>query len=153
MDPVAGFDYIRDMTRRRLGEILVDVGVLSDEQLRAALRLQRTLRRPIGALLIEQGLVGEVGLVQAIAMQLGLPVVDLDATPLAPDALAKVGMELARKHDLVGFAMDGRNLSVALGDPTDTALRDALQVQLGVALRVHVASPSAIERALDRAYG
>jgi type IV pilus assembly protein PilB len=141
------------VARRRLGEILVDGGVLSEEQLRTVLRAQRSIRRPLGALLIEQGIIGEAGLVQALAMQLELPVVDLDATPLAPEALARVTIDLARKHGLVAFALDGRNLSVAIADPTDTTLRDVLQVQLGVALRVHVASPSALERALERAYG
>ncbi len=140
------------MADRRLGAILVEAGVLDESLLREALRQQRREKRALGRILVETHKLSENLLVQALSMQLNIPVVDLDHIESAPEAVAKLPLELARKHELVPFALQGKKLSVAMADPTDKKMIDQLQIQLAVGLVPHIAGPTAIDRAIDRLY-
>jgi hypothetical protein len=139
--------------RKKLGEILVQAGVLTDAQLRAALNEQRRWGGPLGRILVDMKLITEDAMVQALSHQLNLPAVALDQRSIDPSVLDLVPGELAEQHALVPFAVQGKFLDVAMVDPTNLASIDELRIKTRLNVRPYLAGPKSIERALSRHYG
>jgi type IV pilus assembly protein PilB len=139
--------------RKKLGEILVQAGVLSEPQLRAALTEQRRWGGPLGRILVEMKLISEDAMVQALSHQLNLPAVNLDSRGIEPAVLDLIPGEMAEQHAVVPFAVQGKFLDVAMTDPTNIAAVDALRIKTRMNVRTYLAGPKAIERALARHYG
>jgi flagellar biosynthesis protein FlhG len=108
----------------RLGDFLVERGLVSDEQLKAALEKQAEVLKPLGEILIEMNILVESRLAHALADQLNIPYVDLLATPLQANAIDLVPEHLARKYKCVPVRINGGLLDVAMCDPMDL---DALE--------------------------
>lgn len=136
-----------------LGELLVGAGLVSEEQVLAALRAQRGTGMPLGAYLVRSGILTESVLINVLSQQLEVAIVDLDATSLHDDAVKKLPPEYARANNVVPFRMEGRTLIVATADPTREEVLDHVRVSTHCDARFLLASPAAIDRALDRAYG
>src|SRR5688572_49756 len=107
------------MARKRLGEILVHAGVLTEAQLRAALGEQRRWGGPLGRILVDMKLVNEEAMVQALSHQLNFPTVNLDQRKIDMAVLDLVPADLADQHAVVPFNVQGKFLDVAMSDPTN----------------------------------
>ncbi len=141
------------MARKRLGEILVQAGVLSDAQLRAALGEQRRWGGPLGRILVDMKLVNEDAMVQALSHQLNFPTVNLDQRKIEMAVLDLVTGELADQHAVVPFNVQGKFLDVAMSDPTNLGIIDELRIRTRMNVRPYLAGPKMIERAIARYYG
>lgn len=141
------------MPRKRLGEILVQAGVLDEPRLRAALAEQRRWGGPLGRILVDMKLVSEDAMVQALSHQLNFPAVNLDARQIASDVLDLVPGELAEQHSIVPFNVQGKFLDVAMADPTNLGIIDELRIRTRLNVRPYLAGPKMIERAIARYYG
>jgi hypothetical protein len=139
--------------RKRLGEILMQAGVIAEPQLRAALTEQRRWGGPLGRILVDMKLITEESMVQALSHQLNLPAVNLDTRTIPPEVLDLVPGELAEQLSVVPFAMQGKFLDLAMSDPTNIAAIDTLRTRTRLNVRPYLAGPKAIERALARNYG
>ncbi|MEG1518033.1 MAG: type II secretion system protein GspE, partial [Raoultibacter sp.] len=73
------------MAYKRLGDLLLDAGLISDEQLKQALAMQKGSNRRLGDLLIHEGFITEAGLIEALQMQLGIEFVDLSTYNIPPE--------------------------------------------------------------------
>jgi len=141
------------MARKRLGEILVQAGVLSDAQLRAALGEQRRWGGPLGRILVDMKLVNEDAMVQALSHQLNFPTVNLDQRKIELAVLDLVSADLADGHAVVPFNVQGKFLDVAMSDPTNLGIIDELRIRTRMNVRPYLAGPKMIERAVARYYG
>lgn len=141
------------MARKRLGEILVQAGVLDTAGLHKALAEQRRWGGQLGSMLIEMKLVTEEALVQALSHQLNFPTVDLDTMDIPAEVLALVPGELAEQNNLIPFGLEGKFLDVAMSEPTDLGIIDELRIRTQLNVRSYLAGPKMIERALARWYG
>ena len=112
--------------RTRLGDVLLSEQTLSPEQLAGALNLQMESGRQLGAILVEQGMLDSRALTQALAIQLGLPTVDLRKERPTAQALAVVSEDVARRFNIVPLRVNNDVLDVAVADGSSTAVRDAL---------------------------
>jgi hypothetical protein len=139
--------------RKRLGEILVQAGVLAEPQLRAALNEQRRWGGPLGRVLVDMKLISEEAMVQALSHQLNLPAVNLDQRPVQQEALDTVPGELAEQLAVIPFALQGKFLDLAMGDATNLSTIDTLRTRTRLNIRPYLAGPKAIERALSKYYG
>ncbi|MBL8445934.1 MAG: type II/IV secretion system protein [Zoogloeaceae bacterium] len=143
--------------RRLLGQMLLGLGLISDDQLRIALLEQTRNPQPIGRLLVGLGFVSEAALRDALSQNLGRQSVDLATTLADPDALALVPVEVAKRHRLLPLHFDKARgvLSVALADVNDVVALDKLRsvVTEGVAIEPLIAGESEIARAIDQYYG
>jgi type IV pilus assembly protein PilB len=140
------------MARKKLGEMLVEAGVLSEQGLRMALGEQRRWGGTLGRTLVEMKLVSESGLVQVLAQQLHLPAIDLDDLEIHPTVLELVPGELAEQHNLVPFAQPMKFLDVAMVDPTNLGVIDELRIRTQLNIRPYLAGPKMIERAIGKHY-
>lgn len=138
----------------RLGDVLVDAGVLTREQLQRALSEQAAWGGRLGQILLNLGLIQEGPLASAIARQLGLPVVDLDRLRLAPELRQLLPLEIAERFGIMplGRRDQPHRLLVACFDPTQAEGLRAARQAAAAAPEVYVAPASAIERAIRRVY-
>jgi len=134
--------------RRRLGEILVAKGIVTQTQIADILANTDGSRKRIGELLEEEGLItGEV-LAQALAEQRGLRYLDLARFRIAPHFLETVPADHMRRYQFVPVEEAGGTLVVAVADPNNIPAIDELEMVLKRPLEICVSTPSAIQSAL-----
>ncbi|XXF81461.1 general secretion pathway protein GspE [Myxococcaceae bacterium GXIMD 01537] len=140
--------------KRRLGEILLDAGLLTEPQLLSALAEQRKWGGRLGHTLVQLGFVNEGAMAHALSHQLDLPTVDLDEFEPAGPVNALLRVELAERYGVFPVAQDAaaQALTLATSDPTNAEALQELAFHTGRQLYVMVSSPSAIERAIRLHY-
>ncbi len=136
------------MARKRLGEILIQAGVLDDARLRAALNEQQRWGGQLGRILVEMKLITEEALVQALSHQLNFPAVRLEEKTVPQRALDFVPVEVCEQHGVFPFHVEGKFLDVAMTDPTNLGIIDELRIRTRLNVRAYLAGPKAIERAI-----
>ena len=141
------------MPRKKLGEMLIESGLINDTQLRMALNEQKRWGGTLGRTLVEMKLVNETELVRALSRQLNMPMVELDQIVIPQAVLELVSGEIAQQHNIVPFAMQMKFLDVAMADPTNIGIIDELTIRTKLNIRPHIAGPKMIERAIARWYG
>ncbi|TAH36340.1 MAG: type II/IV secretion system protein [Planctomycetota bacterium] len=137
---------------RPLGKILVDMGVLRQSQLQAALAEQRRAGGRIGALLVERGAVAPADLSRALALQKGLGWVPAAELKPDPEALGALDAATARAFGALPLGLRGGRLRVAIADPDTLPLLSDLQSLTGHPLEPLLAEPKALDEAVQRAY-
>ena len=132
----------------KLGEILVARGSLTLDELRSALDACRRGGGRLGTWVVRLGYTTERALVTALSEQTGCPpATALDLTSASPDVRGLIDESFARRHSVVAFARQGRNLAVAMARPNDLVLVDELASMTGLAIRPHVAAEAAFSAA------
>lgn len=141
------------MTRKKLGEMLIEAGVIDDLSLRSALADQRRWGRPLGRTLVEMKLVDEAVMVEVLARQLNADAIDLDQIVIPPEILKLVPAELARQAQVMPFRTIMKFLDVAMGDPTKLGIIDELRIRTQLNIRPFLCGPRQIERNIAKYYG
>ncbi len=140
--------------RKRLGELLIEAGVLDATQLQAALAEQKKWGGKLGRTLVEMGFVDEDSMVRALSRQLKLPVVDLDATklPLTVTQILTVG--LCERYGVfpLGIDVKHKQVQLATSDPTNVDALNDITFKTGFKVQTAVATGSSIDRAIRRMY-
>ena len=139
-------------SKSRLGDLLVQGGAISVSQLETALARQKTQKIPLGQLLVKLGLVTDDAVRMALAGQLGIPFIDLDSTSIDRNLGRVLNKNFARRHVLLPVVQNGRTLTIAMDDPTRTALVDDITRMTGLTVTVVTSSAHGIQRALKRLY-
>lgn len=140
------------MARKRLGEILIEAGLISEANLQQALIEQRRWGGQIGKVLVEQGFVTEELLVRALAKQLGIPLVSLVEVEVEQRVLDTIGAELAEELGVFPFRFKDRVLDIAMSDPMKMGIIDELQIRTRLSVRAHLAGTQEIQDAIVRCY-
>lgn len=153
MDKPMGFNR-----KRRLGDLLVDAGVITQDQLVEALRVQKTEKKDVrlGEVLIDLGFTNEKQIMEALRDQLRISSVDLSGIRIPEDVTKLMGEAVLRKYNLIPFAFSEKNpnlLKVAMSDPLDIRAMDDISIITGLQIERYVAIPSDIAAAIDRYYG
>jgi len=138
--------------RQQLGRLLVDKGIITEEQLAAALRIKTKERAPLGQILIRLGHVSETDVCKAVAEGSGLPYVDLDEISLNPEAVQLLPESMARRSSILAIAVDEASLFVAVERPLAPQMRRNLERVVRRQLKEHVAVPGRLREYIDRAY-
>ena len=137
--------------------MLVNKGVISDDQLRIALQEQNKLHQPIGRLLVRLGFLSEATIRDVMSESLGQESVDLAATIPDPTALALIPKDIARRYQILPLSLDkaGRTLTLAIADPDNIIALDQVRALLRDEYRLitQLAGESDILRAIDQYYG
>lgn len=142
--------------QRKLGEILVQAGIIDEFQLRSALGEQQRWGGRLGVTLIKLGFLEESDLTRALATQLDLPMVSLDGKRVQPEILARVPVTLAERHmALPLFARKEGGvdtLYIGMEDPCDLDALDELRFRAGMAVKPVLVGPSELCEGIDRFY-
>ena len=105
--------------RKRISDILMEAGLISQHQLDHALMLQKSKHKRIGKILAELGYVTETQIAEALAQQLGLPFVDCSQYPITVEMKNLIPREMIQKKLVLPLHLEGRNLTLAMADPLD----------------------------------
>ncbi len=136
--------------QRKLGEILIERGMITPEQLEEALNEQRASGRFFGEILVSRGVSSEEQIARVLSEQLGFAFVDLKEIEIEPKAVELVPRDLCEKSNLVPVFTSRNSLTVAMGNPLDVASIDKIQSLTGMRVRAVFACPSEIRRVLDK---
>jgi len=135
---------------RQLGDVLLANGLVTQEQLTAALDDQRRLGRSLGRVLVDKGFVNETQLVQALAAQIGLPFVDLSDHAVDGAAVGMVPAAVCRRHTVLPIGFEDGRLLLAMADPANVVAIDDVRSMSGRDVRPVVATLADTLAAIDR---
>ncbi|NHK39855.1 ATPase, T2SS/T4P/T4SS family [Thermus thermophilus] len=138
------------MARPKLGELLLDLGYITKDQLKAALEEQERTGDLLGQILLRRGYIREEDLVRALADQQRAPLIHPAQTPLDPQALRLLDPRFAREKRVLPFKVEGNRLHVAMAHPSDLALLDELRFRTGKEIVPYLAPDREILEVLDR---
>ncbi len=153
MDKPIGFGR-----KKRLGDLLVEAGTITQDQLMQALNVQKTEKKGqrLGVVLMDLGFTDEKQIMKALCSQLKLQPVDLSNIRI-PEEITKLTEEaVLRKHNLIPFQFHEKNpnvIKVAMSDPLDIRAMDDISIITGLQIERYVATPGDIAAAIDRYYG
>ncbi len=137
----------------RLGEILVQARVVTDELLQEALARAGEERQRLGEALVAMGAASADDVLKAVAAQQELPYLSAEELPSTPPALKELSPKYLRQYVACPIAVEGTTVTVATADPTNPLLLDDLEQTLSLAIKLCVAPGPAILEAIERAYG
>jgi type IV pilus assembly protein PilB len=135
---------------RRLGQLLLDEGLINDEQLARALNAQRSNRASLGSVLVSQGAIPEDHLTLVLSMHLDTPVADLKHMDVDPEVARLVPEDFARRNLVLPLRREDGHLEVAMGDPSNVPLLNDLRLITGLPVFPLIAGPSDILGHLTR---
>jgi len=139
--------------RKKLGELLMEAGLIDEMQLKSALAHQKEWGGRLGAVLIRKGFVKETAMISVIEDQMGMTCMPLEKFEKPSEVLMHLVKEnIARKFGILPQKFDGRTLLVATSDPTDLKMLDDLGFLLSVRVKPVLALESDIHTALDHFY-
>jgi type IV pilus assembly protein PilB len=141
------------MSSRRIGQIFVDMGFMTDEQLQLLLDEQQ--QQPgalLGKLAEDMALITDDQLAQALGEQQNMKVVSLGDAPIAPELLEKLTETMAQLYRVIPVKYDGHTLTVATCDPQNLSIQDELRTFLGIDIEMVVATEREIKASIERFY-
>jgi len=136
-----------------LGSLLVDLGIVTSAQLKEAIEERERTGKMLGHILVDFGFIGERDLLNVIADNLGMEVVDLKDKEIPDDVLKTVEPAIARAYGIIPVAKDDGTVTVALSDPLNPTILDDLHFMLDKHIRGAIANKEDIEDAIIRHYG
>src|SRR5882724_10249915 len=143
--------------RKRLGQLLTELGVIDEHQLQSALGHQKQWGGKLGAVLVQKGFCAEEAMVSALAKHLGMPRVRLAEVKVDPRAVKYVSKQIAEKLHVLPYEISGSGRSevvtIAMSDPTDLAAVDQLAFHTGKRLKPMLAGDGEIVSAIHAHYG
>ncbi|MGB8651196.1 MAG: hypothetical protein WCD35_11100, partial [Mycobacteriales bacterium] len=125
---------------RQLGDILLEGGLVTPEQLNGAVEEQQRLGRSLGRVLVDLGILTESQLVAALATQIGMRFVDLADFPVDGSAVAKVPDTVCRRHTALPISYEDGKLVVAMADPANVFALDDIRSITGLEVKPVVAT-------------
>ena len=142
------------MRNERIGDYLVNQGLITSEQLQQVLEAQKASNgsKKFGDVVVELGFMSEVNFAKALAGNLRVQYVDLDNIEINSDAVQMVPEALARKHTVIAINVQGKRLTVATNDPVNFIVLEDIKVSTGMDTVPVLATTSAINKAIGKCY-
>lgn len=143
-----------DGPRRQIGDILIEEGAITPEQLSQALAAQKEQGGALGRILQDLGFVTENQLLMALGTQLGMDVIDdLDTIDIPPEVIDMVNKMMAEVYGIIPVSMEDGELICAMADPLNVHALDDLRFMLNCNVKGAVADHNQVRNAIERYYG
>jgi type IV pilus assembly protein PilB len=136
-----------------LGTLLVELGIVTHGQLTEALDERERTGKTLGHILVDFGFIGEKDLLNVIADNLGMEVVELKGKEIPEEVIKTIEPPIARAYGIIPVAKDNGTVTVALSDPLNPTILDDLHFMLDKTVRGAIANKEDIEDAIIRHYG
>lgn len=139
--------------KRKLGEVLIERGVVTEEQLSNALAMRKSRKKRLGKILKDLGYVTDDQIAQVLAEQYSLPVVRPEKCKIEKEAIDLVPADFAREKKVLPMQVVGNKIFVAVADPLDFATIDSLTFVTGKKATLGLAAEGALDEAIAQHYG
>lgn len=140
-------------SEKKLGELLVEAGILSEEQLNEALEARKGSDKKIGEVIIDKGFAAEKQIMEFLEYQLKIPLVDFNKINIQANIPRLISEAMARKHNLIPISKDGNIITVAMADPLDIFAIDDVRMASGLEVKPLLGSKKEILTFIDKYYG
>ncbi|MCM1276129.1 MAG: Flp pilus assembly complex ATPase component TadA [Lachnospiraceae bacterium] len=141
------------MKNVRIGEVLLESGFISQQQLDEALQKQRNSGgKMLGDVVLEMGLVSETQLAQALSIRLKVPFVDLSSVKVSTEAVGKIPEAIAKEKTVFAYGINHNRLMVATNDPINFYIFEDLRVATGMEIVPQISTKSQIQAAINKYY-
>lgn len=137
---------------KKLGELLIDAKLITEDKLYEVLLLQKQSGKKLGEILIDEKILTESQMIEVLEFQLGIPHVDLDKYHIDPEIPKLINENLARRHLLIPLKKDRGKLVVAMNDPLNIFAIDDIKIFTGFVVEPVIATKEDILTAIDRFY-
>ena len=141
------------MSKRRLPDMLLEQGLVTEEQLRECISVQRATGQTLPRILVERGYLSEEDLVVTLSEQLGIPHIRVANYNIPKEVLAEVPETLARQHIMLPISITGDVLTLAMSNPLNIMALDDLHMLTSYDIEPVVAVESEIQAAIEKNYG
>ncbi|MFO8061855.1 MAG: type IV-A pilus assembly ATPase PilB [bacterium] len=138
---------------KRLGDLLIDEGLLTNDQLMEALDYQKKEGGRLGSILVQQGYVTDDQISHALGKQYGVPVVDFSREEIDEMTLGLIKPQMAQKFQIIPVKRHGKDLYVAMANPVDVYTIEDVKFATGYNVIPMVASENIINSAVEEYYG
>ena len=143
---------IRKILNKQLGELLIERGIINDEQLVRALTLQKDKGGLIGEILVELGFVKEEDIAQSLTAQYGFPYLPLSNYDINSEIVNIVPGRVARQYLLVPIDKIGNNLTLAMSNPLNVQAIEDVELLSGCSVQTFVSTSSDVKKAIEKYY-
>jgi type IV pilus assembly protein PilB len=137
----------------RLGELLTKASLISQDQLKEALKMQKDTGGKLGETLIKLGFVSEEDITECLSQQFGVPSINLAHFEIDPGVIKLIPADVARKYNILPVNKTGATITIAMADPTNVFAMDDIKFMTGYNVEPVVASELGIKAAIDNYYG
>jgi type IV pilus assembly protein PilB len=137
----------------RLGELLTKANLITQDQLKEALRVQKETSGKLGETLIKLGYVSEEDITECLSQQFGVPSINLMHFEIDPSVIKLISGDVARKYNILPVNKTGATITIAMADPTNVFAMDDIKFMTGYNVEPVVASELGIKAAIDNYYG
>lgn len=139
-------------TKGKVGEILIEMGVITPLQLDEGLQRQRLTGDMLGRTLVSMGYASEQDIIEALSLQQGMERVDITKINIAPEVLKLVSSDVARFYNTIPIRIENGVLIVAMADPLNIQTLDDLRQITGMEVRGAVSNPADVNAAWQKNY-
>lgn len=139
------------MNRKRLGDLLVDSGLITDAQLSTALA-EKMPNEKLGDALLREGYITEQQLIEVLEFQLGVPHINIFQYPIEQETVQLIPQELAKRHQVMPIRTEDNQLFVAMADPMDYFAIEELRMATGYQIVPAIATKDALQRTIAKFY-
>jgi type IV pilus assembly protein PilB len=137
--------------RKRLGDLLIEVGLITHEQLQITLE-EKSKNQKIGEALLQRGFITEQQLIEVLEFQLGIPHISLFNYPFDTNLFSLIPKETARRNLIIPLKKEGNKLFIAMADPMDYIMIDDLRLSTGFQIQPVIATKDDILRTINKFY-
>jgi type IV pilus assembly protein PilB len=137
----------------RLGELLTKASLITQDQLKDALKVQKDTGGKLGETLIKLGFVSEEDITECLSQQFGVPSINLAHFEIDSSVIKLIPPDVARKYGILPVTKTGATITIAMADPTNVFAMDDIKFMTGYNVEPVVASELGIKSAIDNYYG
>lgn len=139
-------------TRFRIGDVLIDSGLISDEQLKKALELQKDRGGKLGDLVVQLGFITEKDFLRALSNQFHMPLIELEHFTIKREIACSLPERIARRHRVLVLDKISNQYLIGMADPTDVQAYDEVHQILKSSIKVAIVRESSILKTIDQIY-
>ena len=137
---------------KQLGELLVEMGLVTKDQLQHSLEVQKDKGGLIGQVLVDLGYVSEVAIAQAITAQYGFPYLPLENYEIDPEVIKIVPKNVAAQYCLIPVDKIGNNFTIAMANPLNNQAVEDIALLSGLYVQLFVSTATDIKKAIEKYY-
>lgn len=143
---------LRRIITKPLGELLIDLGIISKESVEKALQIQKQKGGLFGEILVEMGCAKEEDIAQVLTVQYGFPYLPLGNYDISPDVIKLVPLKMASEYHFIPIDKIGSNLTLAMSNPLNTKAIEEVERLCGCNVQVFIATMSDVKNAIAKYY-
>jgi len=138
--------------KKQLGELLIERGVITHEQLALAIDYQKTHKGLIGELLVELNYATEKDIAQALTCQYGFPYLPLNNYEIDPQVISSIPEEICRKFCLIPIDKIGKSLTIAMANPLNRIAAEDVELLTNCLIQIFVSTATEIKECIEKYY-